>query len=151
MKTKGWNLGLYTLVVVLLLFVFGCASSGYNTQKGAALGAGAGALAGQAIGRDTEGTLIGAGAGALLGSILGNAADQSYYQQRQRQARPSYEGRVPSRSNNPAAASRYGYAEGERAGRRKATERNYQWGRRKGYSESYDHYTSPRYRERALD
>jgi len=50
----------------------------YNTQKGAAVGAGVGALMGQAIGRDTEATLLGAGIGTLLGAIVGNAADQSY-------------------------------------------------------------------------
>lgn len=53
-----------------------CASTGYNTQKGAAIGAGIGAIAGQAIGRNTQGTLIGTAAGALLGSIVGNAFDQ---------------------------------------------------------------------------
>lgn len=50
----------------------------YNTQKGAAIGAGIGALAGQAIGRNTGGTLLGAGIGTLAGSIIGNARDQEY-------------------------------------------------------------------------
>jgi len=50
----------------------------YNTQKGAAVGAGVGALMGQAIGRDTEATLLGAGIGTLLGAIVGNATDQSH-------------------------------------------------------------------------
>jgi len=64
------------LMIVSLLAV-GCASTGrYNTQKGAAAGAGIGAIAGQAIGRNTEATLIGAGVGTLLGSILGNLEDQ---------------------------------------------------------------------------
>lgn len=66
----------------LLLFVFAsfslfsCVSTGYNTQKGALIGAGVGAIAGQAIGRNTEATLIGAQAGALVGAIVGNAFDQ---------------------------------------------------------------------------
>lgn len=65
--------------VALMLFltvIAGCASQGYNTQKGAAIGAGVGALAGQALGRDTASTLIGAGVGALVGGLGGNAVDQ---------------------------------------------------------------------------
>ena len=50
----------------------------YNTQKGAAIGAGIGALLGQAIGRDTEGTLLGAGIGTVIGAIAGNAVDQDH-------------------------------------------------------------------------
>ena len=50
----------------------------YNTQKGAVIGAGIGALLGQAIGRDTEGTLLGAGIGTVIGAIVGNAVDQDY-------------------------------------------------------------------------
>jgi len=67
-----------SILVLLLLAVVlsGCASQGYNTQKGAAIGAAGGALAGQMIGRDTASTLIGAGAGALIGAIGGNAVDQ---------------------------------------------------------------------------
>jgi hypothetical protein len=79
---------LMTLSVLILCFSVGCASTGYyNTQKGAAIGAGIGALAGQAIGRDTESTLIGVGTGALLGSIIGNGMDQraQMYRDAQRQ------------------------------------------------------------------
>ncbi|HVN97332.1 MAG TPA: glycine zipper family protein [Syntrophorhabdaceae bacterium] len=53
------------------------ASDGYNTQKGAVIGALGGALAGQAIGRNTAGTLIGAASGALIGAVAGNAMDQN--------------------------------------------------------------------------
>ena len=68
-------------ICVTLIFVSmvaaGCANTGrYNTQKGAAIGAGLGAVAGQAIGRDTESTLLGTGVGALLGTIVGNYEDQ---------------------------------------------------------------------------
>ena len=63
--------------IMVFILVAGCASTGqYNTQKGAAIGAGIGAIAGQAIGRNTESTLIGTGVGALLGTILGNYEDQ---------------------------------------------------------------------------
>ena len=65
----------------LLFFSVSCATTQpdrYNTQKGAAIGAGLGALMGQAIGRDTEATLLGAGIGTLVGSIAGNAVDQEH-------------------------------------------------------------------------
>ena len=71
-----------TLIVLLLSLMFlsvSCATTQpdrYNTQRGAAIGAGIGALMGQAIGRDTEATLLGAGIGTLVGAIAGNAVDQ---------------------------------------------------------------------------
>jgi hypothetical protein len=64
------------IAVTMGFFMVSCASSDYNTQKGAAIGAGLGALAGQAIGHNTAGTLIGAAGGALAGAIAGNAVDQ---------------------------------------------------------------------------
>lgn len=60
-----------TLIITTLLTavsLVGC----NKTEQGATWGAGIGALAGQAIGGDTEGTLIGAGAGALIGGMIGN-------------------------------------------------------------------------------
>jgi len=65
------------MLVILSMTLSGCCGTGYNTQKGAVIGAGIGALAGQAIGHDTESTLIGTAAGTLLGAITGNAVDQS--------------------------------------------------------------------------
>ena len=73
------------LVIVILavaLLAFSCTSTGYNTQKGAAIGAGVGAIAGQIIGNNTAGTLIGAAGGALAGAIVGNAIDQNETQKR---------------------------------------------------------------------
>ncbi|MBC8472321.1 MAG: glycine zipper 2TM domain-containing protein [Planctomycetes bacterium] len=69
------------LVIILLVvavslglaFVAGCES---DAQTGALIGAGVGALAGQAIGGDTKGTLIGAGVGAAGGYIIGNEQDK---------------------------------------------------------------------------
>ena len=70
------------LVMLTLAITFtSCATmpyDRYNTQKGAAIGAGLGAIGGQVIGRNTEGTLIGAAVGTLLGAIVGNATDQEY-------------------------------------------------------------------------
>ncbi len=68
---------IYIALIIMSMVVVGCANTGrYNTQKGAAAGAGLGAIAGQAIGRNTEATLLGAGVGTVLGSIFGNLEDQ---------------------------------------------------------------------------
>ncbi|OGQ96046.1 MAG: hypothetical protein A2521_14335 [Deltaproteobacteria bacterium RIFOXYD12_FULL_57_12] len=73
--------GLISLLLIgAMILSTACATAPpdqYNTQTGAVIGAGIGALAGQAIGRDTGGTLLGAGIGTLLGAIVGNAVDQS--------------------------------------------------------------------------
>jgi osmotically inducible lipoprotein OsmB len=61
------------LLAVTLISVAGCA--GYNTQLGAATGAGAGALIGYGIGGDTESTLIGAALGGTAGAVIGNGID----------------------------------------------------------------------------
>ncbi|MDJ0817168.1 MAG: glycine zipper domain-containing protein [Desulfobacterales bacterium] len=69
------------LILALLGFLISCAgrhSERFNTQRGAAIGAGFGALAGQLIGRNTGSTLIGAGVGTLVGAIVGNAVDQEH-------------------------------------------------------------------------
>ena len=74
------NIMIFLLLSLLFLSV-SCATTQpdrYNTQKGAAIGAGVGALLGQAIGRDTEATLLGAGIGTLFGAIAGNAVDQEH-------------------------------------------------------------------------
>lgn len=70
------RIAIVAVVLVMGLSVLSCSSTGYNTQKGAAIGAGLGAIAGQAIGRNTAGTLIGAAGGALAGAIVGNSVDQ---------------------------------------------------------------------------
>jgi len=69
------------LILAALVLVTSCAGPQYdrfNTQRGAAIGAGFGALTGQIIGRNTQSTLIGAGIGTLVGAIVGNAVDQEH-------------------------------------------------------------------------
>jgi hypothetical protein len=82
------------LVIIATGFtMFSCIYEGYNTQKGAAIGAGLGAIAGQIIGSDTASTLIGAAVGGLVGAIGGNAVDQSVENQR-----------IEAQQQRPAAA-----------------------------------------------
>ena len=69
------------LGLMFVMVMASCASiprDRYNTQKGAAIGAGAGALIGQAIGHNTKGTLIGLTAGTILGALVGIAVDKGY-------------------------------------------------------------------------
>jgi len=71
---KRFVIILLTIAIGLgLAFVAGCES---DAQTGALIGTGVGALAGQAIGGDTESTLIGAGAGAVGGYLIGNESDK---------------------------------------------------------------------------
>ncbi|MHC4768196.1 MAG: glycine zipper 2TM domain-containing protein [Planctomycetota bacterium] len=48
-----------------------------DAQAGALLGAGIGALAGQAIGHDTGSTVIGTAVGAGAGYVIGNESDKA--------------------------------------------------------------------------
>ena len=70
---------------LLALLLAGCfwneARAQDNGVNGLLLGAGGGALVGQAIGRDTEGTLIGTAVGGMLGYIAGNEMDKNSYGQ----------------------------------------------------------------------
>ena len=66
---------LVALALCSLLALSGCTSAS-RALVGAGAGAGVGAIAGQAIGHNTESTLIGTSAGALLGYIIGNEMDK---------------------------------------------------------------------------
>ena len=71
---KGFVIILMVVAVSLgLVFAAGCES---DAQTGALIGTGIGALAGQAIGGDTESPLIGAGIGAAGGYMIGNESDK---------------------------------------------------------------------------
>lgn len=60
----------------ILFFLSGCFDQMTDTQKGAAVGAAAGAVGGQIIGGNTKSTLIGAGVGALGGALINDAISQ---------------------------------------------------------------------------
>lgn len=69
------------IILMVLALLISCATAHpdrYNTQRGAAIGAGIGAISGGIIGRNGKGALIGAGVGTLLGAIVGNAVDQQH-------------------------------------------------------------------------
>jgi hypothetical protein len=73
-------------VCLVMLVSPGCSGGQTGDQsssgtKGTLVGAGLGALAGQAIGGDTEATLIGAAVGAGAGYIIGNEKDKKAAQQ----------------------------------------------------------------------
>ena len=130
-----------TIITIMLLTILcltascaGVPPDRYNTQKGAAVGAGIGALMGQAIGRDTEGTLLGAGIGTLLGAIVGNAADQSY--QAARDAAITNKRVVYYDNQGGAVEAIPGPADQQRTDCRKVTKRV--WDRGKLISESVE-------------
>ncbi|MBT8484623.1 MAG: glycine zipper 2TM domain-containing protein [Phycisphaerales bacterium] len=67
-RTLRTAAGLFAIIAVL-----GCQSS---AQTGGLIGSGVGALAGQAIGGNTEATLLGTAIGAGVGFIIGNEEDK---------------------------------------------------------------------------
>lgn len=107
------------LSVVLVLMAAASAQADQYVKinkgiKGVLLGAGGGAIAGQAIGRDTESTLIGTAVGTLIGYMVGNEMDKNTIQPGQVSYRPNYnpapvyrEQRSSYRYNNYAPAQDY--------------------------------------------
>jgi len=73
---RTYGVRLTTLALLFMLISAGCATTTTKGTSGSAIGAGVGAIAGQAIGRSTESTLIGAAVGGLLGYIVGNEMDK---------------------------------------------------------------------------
>lgn len=70
---KARGLLVVALAATSLIWLAGC----NDAQAGSLLGAGIGALAGQAIGGDTQATVIGAGVGAAGGYVIGNEVEKS--------------------------------------------------------------------------
>lgn len=68
---KGTILGM--IVLIGLLFNVGCES---DAQTGGLIGAGTGAIAGQAIGHSTEATLLGTAIGGGAGYVIGDQRDR---------------------------------------------------------------------------
>jgi uncharacterized protein YcfJ len=64
------------LTIALTAGVSGCAQT--RAEKGALIGAGSGALLGQAIGHDTKSTMIGAALGGVAGAVIGNYQDKQH-------------------------------------------------------------------------
>ena len=75
MKRPIIYLMLFSLILLMTSFAT-TQPDRYNTQRGAAVGAGIGTLMGQAMGRNVESTLLGAGIGTLVGVIASNTVDQ---------------------------------------------------------------------------
>ena len=72
-KMKKLNLLVLTVASIGLITLTGCAT---KAESGALIGAGTGALLGQAIGGNTGSTVIGAGVGAIAGAAIGDNEDQ---------------------------------------------------------------------------
>ena len=70
---KKLHLSVLLIASASLTLMTGCASTGTSTTTdGALIGAGTGALLGQAIGHNTGSTLAGAAIGGLAGAAIGN-------------------------------------------------------------------------------
>ncbi len=65
------------VISVSTMIVTCSAFGGSYGSNGTFIGAGSGALIGQAIGRDTEGTLLGTAIGGVLGYMIGNEMDKN--------------------------------------------------------------------------
>jgi outer membrane lipoprotein SlyB len=72
-KMKKLNIVLLTIASIGLIGITGCAT---KAENGALIGAGTGALLGQAIGGNTGSTVIGAGVGAIAGAAIGENEDK---------------------------------------------------------------------------
>jgi uncharacterized protein YcfJ len=84
-----FKLALMTILGAAMLSLAACEQPLSNTTKGAAvggvLGAGSGALIGNAVGSPGTGALIGGGLGALGGGVIGHGMDSNQAQQDQQQ------------------------------------------------------------------
>ena len=87
------------IVLSLVALCTGCSQYG-GGLNGAAIGGGIGALAGQAIGRDTNSTLIGAGAGALGGLIIGSEIERQDQLKREYERQQRHANGYTTRSTN---------------------------------------------------
>lgn len=98
----------------------------YNTQTGAVVGAGTGALLGAAIGGSGTSTLLGLAAGTIMGGLVGNAVDQN--NQAVREAAQYQRPVVYYDRNGQAVEAIPGAAVDQKPNCRKVTERTWQNG-----------------------
>ena len=99
---------LLAATAIISMVALGCTT----TQQGAGVGAAAGALIGQAAGRDTKSTIIGATAGGLTGALVGDALQQQQIareraEQEAAQARSQLETQRPQESQPVRTATTY--------------------------------------------
>jgi outer membrane protein OmpA-like peptidoglycan-associated protein len=98
------------VALLVLILSFGCAgptNTDRQTKHGILIGAGTGAILGQAIGKDTKGTLIGAAAGSIVGGLIGNRVGAYMDQQEQelRNAMAASNAAVIQRTNDVLVAT----------------------------------------------
>ena len=80
------------LALSLSAAIVGCTT----TEKGAVIGAGTGALVGQALGGNTESTLIGAAVGGIAGAVIGESLKKpGYCLYKNKKTRQTYEAPCP--------------------------------------------------------
>lgn len=75
-KNNAWRLSTPALTLTLTMISLTLGGCQTDAQTGTLLGAGIGALAGQAIGHDTGATVLGTAIGASLGYMIGNESDK---------------------------------------------------------------------------
>lgn len=73
--TSGWTI---SIVLSTLLLLGGCSTWRKldNTEQGAVIGGGTGAVVGNLVAPGVGGTLVGGGIGALGGGLIGNEIDK---------------------------------------------------------------------------
>ncbi|MCI5144485.1 MAG: glycine zipper 2TM domain-containing protein [Candidatus Electrothrix sp. AR3] len=94
------------IMAIFSIFLLASCTTASRGGIGAAGGAGAGAIAGQAIGHDTQSTLLGAAIGGVLGYIVGNEMDK-FDQQQLSQAYESAPSGQPTTWVNPDHGNQY--------------------------------------------
>lgn len=102
------------LAVSLMIGWFNQVEAQENGMNGLLLGAGSGALIGQAIGRNTEATLIGTAVGTMLGYIAGNEMDKNGGVRVRTAYPPAYSYPAPPRRYQPRSYHYSGSIPGER-------------------------------------
>jgi len=73
---KSLHIIALTILSTVTISMTGCAET--RAEKGALIGAGGGALLGQAIGHDTKSTMIGAALGGITGAVIGDYQDKEH-------------------------------------------------------------------------